>query len=145
MFKQENYRWNFEETSLTQLRSAQKVSITKKLPPILLWRDKFSVVYVRDYHIIDIFCHTGILFLVDPSWSPLARWVTLLLSWVGKAKQGKAIQGKAQIVEIIVILCFLTLLWPCSLLLFMWVNPWLPLVLFWLYYQMSNYFTIYTV
>ena len=40
-------------------------------------------------------------FLVDPPWSPLARWVTLLLSWVGKAKQYKARQGNAQIVEIL--------------------------------------------
>ena len=51
--------------------------------------------------------------LVDPPWSPLARWVTLLLSWVGKARQSKARQYKAQIVEILtVVLCYLKLWWP---------------------------------
>ena len=43
------------------------------------------------------------------------------------SEQGRARQGKAQIVEILtVVLCYLKLWWPG----FMWVNPWLPLVLF---------------
>ena len=40
-----------------------------------------------------ILCYIEKLQLVDPPWSPLAWWVTLLLSWVSNTRQGKAMQG----------------------------------------------------
>ena len=51
------------------------------------------------------------LTLVDPPWSPLARWVTLLISKPGKTKQSKTKQGKSQIVEILTVVLSFSNLW----------------------------------